>query len=64
MMWFGEGQKYEFLSRPLPLVCHVLKTVLQTKHWTTRVVMSCPSYFSKPNAPYVNKTMVTIERRT
>jgi len=28
LLWFGEGQNYQFLSCPLPLVCHVLETVL------------------------------------
>jgi len=35
VLWFGEGQKYEFLSCPLSPVCHVPKIVLQIKHWTT-----------------------------
>jgi len=48
-LWFGEGQKYEFLSCPLPPVCPVPETVLQIKHWTTRVVLSCPSFYSKSN---------------
>ena len=29
MLWFGEGQKIQFLSCPLPLVCPVPETVLQ-----------------------------------
>jgi len=51
VMWFGEGQKYQFLSCPLPPVCPVPETILQIKHWTTGVVMSCPSFFSKSSAP-------------
>ncbi|KEH24736.1 hypothetical protein MTR_6g004190 [Medicago truncatula] len=50
VLWFGEGQKYEFLLCPLPLVCPVPETVLQIKHWTSRVVLSYPSFFSKSNA--------------
>jgi len=51
VLWFGKGQKYQFLSYPLPPVCPIPETVLQIKHWTTGVVMSCPSFFSKSNAP-------------
>jgi len=51
VLWFGEGQKYEFLSCSLSPVCLVPETVLQIKHWTTGVVLSCPSFFSKSNAP-------------
>ena len=51
MMWFGERQKYEFLSYPLPQICHVPETVLQIKHWTTEVVLSCTPFFSKSNTP-------------
>jgi len=50
VLWFGEGQKYQFLYCPLPPVCHVPETVLQIKHWTTGVVLSCLSFFSKSNA--------------
>ncbi|KEH32109.1 hypothetical protein MTR_4g113525 [Medicago truncatula] len=32
VLWFGKGQKYEFLSCPLPPVCPVPETVLQIKH--------------------------------
>jgi len=53
VLWYGEGQKYQLLSCPLPPVCPVLERVLQIKHWTTEVVLSCPSFFSKSNAPYV-----------
>jgi len=52
VLWFGEGQKYQFLSCPLPLVCHVPETVLQIKHWRTWVVLSCLSFFSKSNASW------------
>jgi len=55
--WFGEGQKIQFLSCPLPSVCPVPETVLQIKHWTTGVVLSCPSFFNKLNA-YVFAKMV------
>jgi len=47
VMWFDEGQKYQFLSCPLPPVCPIPETVLQIKHRTTGVVLSCPSFFSK-----------------
>jgi len=50
VLWFGEGQKYQFLSCPLPPVYHVTETVLQIKHWTTEVVLFCPSFCSKSNA--------------
>jgi len=50
VLWFGEGQKYQFLSCPLSPVYPVPETVLQIKHRTTRVVMSYPSFFSKSNA--------------
>ena len=53
VLWFGEGQKYQFLSCPLPPVCLVPETVLQIKHWTTRVVLSYPLFFIKSNAPLV-----------
>jgi len=53
VLWFGGGQKYQFLCCPLPPVCPVPETVLQIKHWTTEIVLSCPSFFSKSNAPYV-----------
>ncbi len=46
VLWFGEGQKYKFLSCPLPPVCPVPETVLQIKHWTTVVVLSCPSFLA------------------
>jgi len=32
VLWFGEGQKYEFLSCPLPPIYPVPETVLQIKH--------------------------------
>ena len=32
VLWFGEGQKFQFLSYPLPIICHVPETVLQIKH--------------------------------
>ena len=32
VLWFGERQKYQFLSSPLPPVCPVPETVLQIKH--------------------------------
>jgi len=50
VLWFGEGQKYQFLSCSLPPVCPVPESVLQIKHWTTEVVLLCPSFFSKSNA--------------
>jgi len=50
VLWFDEGQKYQFLSSHLPQVCHVPETVLQIKHRTTGVVLSCPSFFNKSNA--------------
>jgi len=53
VLWFGEGQKFQFLSYPLPIICHVPETVLQIKHWTTGIVQSCPSFFNKPNAKVV-----------
>jgi len=40
VLWFDEEQKYQFLSCPLPPVCPV-----------PEVVLSCPSIFSKSNAP-------------
>jgi len=43
VLWFSEGQKHP--------ICPVPETVLQIKHWTTEVVLSCPSFFSKSNAP-------------
>jgi len=49
VLWFGEGQKYQFLSCALPPVCPVPETVLQIKHRTTGVILSCPSFFSKSN---------------
>jgi len=39
-VWFGEGQKYEFLFCPLPPVCPTPEAVLQIKHRTIRVVLS------------------------
>ena len=50
VMWFGEGQKFQFLSRPLPPDSSVPEIVLQIKHWTTEVVLSRPSFFNKSNA--------------
>jgi len=50
VLWFSEGQKYEFLSCPMHPVCPVPETVLQIKHWTTEVILSCPSFFNKSNA--------------
>jgi len=52
VLWFGEGQKYQFLSCLLPPVCLVPETVLQIKHLTTGIVLSYPSFFSKSNAPF------------
>jgi len=54
VLWFGDGQKYQFLSFLLPPVCHVPETVLQIKHWAAGVVLSCPSFFSKSSAPKSN----------
>jgi hypothetical protein len=50
VLWFGKGQKFQFLSCILPPICLVPKTVLQIEHWTTGVVLSCPSFFSRSNA--------------
>jgi len=44
VMWFSKGHKFLFLSCPLNPVCHVSKTVLQIKNYTTEVIMSCPSF--------------------
>jgi len=45
--WFAEGQKYQFLSCPLPLICPVPETVLQIKHWITEVVLFRPYFLAK-----------------
>jgi len=42
MLWFSEGQEFQFLSCHLPPVCLVLKSVLQIKHYTIKVVLSYP----------------------
>jgi len=52
VLWFREGQKYQFLSYYLPSVCPLPETILQIKHWTTEVLLSFLSFFSKSNAPY------------
>jgi len=51
VLWLGEGQKFQFLSCPLPPVCPISETVLQIEHWITEVVLSYPSFFNKSNAP-------------
>jgi len=55
LLWFTEGQNYQFLSCPLPPVCHVPETIIEIKHKTTEVVLSCPLFFSKSNTPRLQK---------
>jgi len=51
VLWFGEGQKYQFLSCLLPAIYLASEIVLQIKHWTTWIVLSCLLFFNKSNAP-------------
>ncbi|RHN60122.1 hypothetical protein MtrunA17_Chr4g0021971 [Medicago truncatula] len=51
VLWFGEGQKYQFLSCPLPPVFPIPETVLQIKYWTTGVVLSSPYFLAYQTHP-------------
>ena len=46
VMWFSEEQKIILLSCPLCPVCLVPETVLQIKHYITKVVILCPYFLT------------------
>jgi hypothetical protein len=59
VMCFSEGQKFQFLSGPLPPICHVSEFFLQIKQCITMLYIVISFIFSRSNAPY-NFTMCGI----